>query len=167
MDGSFREAVARAEQYAEMYGLKLVRQIGFGNDGVVYLTDKQTAVKAVMRRDTYERERDAYRRLLELNIHSIAGFSVAELLNYHNTLQVIEIQQLAPPFLIDFGKAYLDRPPDFSEDALEEWEREWQELYPEDQWPQVRSVLGGLEMLGIYYFDPRPGNIRFPRSENR
>ena len=86
MDDSLHDATTRAEQYAEKYGLKLVQQIGFGNDGVVFSTDKDSVVKALMRRDTYERERDAYCRLFDNNIQQIAGCEIAELLNYHNGL---------------------------------------------------------------------------------
>lgn len=161
MDDSLHDATTRAEQYAEIYGLKLLQKIGFGNDGIVFTTDKRSVVKALMRRDTYERERDAYRRLFDNNIQRIAGCAIADLLNYHNGLQVIEIDQVTPPFVIDFGKAYLDRPPDYSPEALAEWELGWKEHYPEDDWPRVLQVLAILKLHGIHYFDPQPGNIKF------
>jgi hypothetical protein len=163
MDDSFDDATSRAEQYSKKYGLELIQQIGFGNDGVVFATDKESVVKALMRRDTYQRERDAYCRLFDNNIHHIAGCAIAELLNYHNGLQVIEIEQLTPPFVIDFGKAYLDKPPDFSPEVLAEWELGWKEHYPEDDWPRVQQVLNILQAYGIFYFDPQPGNIKLYR----
>jgi hypothetical protein len=67
-----------------------------------------------------------------------------------------------PPFVIDFGKAYLDQPPDYSAEALAEWWVEREELYEPHQWPLVRRVLASLAAHGIHYFDPQPGNIRFP-----
>jgi hypothetical protein len=37
----------------------------------------------------------------------------------------------------------------------------------EQQWVQVRRVLGALRGLGIHYLDPTPANIRFPRADSK
>lgn len=131
---SLQSTQQRAEQYAKLYGLSLVEQLGFGNDGVVWTTATGTVVKAIYRRDTFERERDAYLRLFEAGVRELAGFHVPELKNFHNSLLVIEIEAVFPPFIIDFGKAYLDRLPDYPEGAMEEWMEDRREMFSEEEW---------------------------------
>lgn len=117
------------------YGILLTQKIGFGNDGIAWRTNRESVVKAAMRLEPYERERDVYRRLMDLDLTQVHGFAIPRLLNYSNKYLVIEMELVMPPFVIDFGKAYLDRPPDYSDDALAQW------------WASI---------------DPQPGNIRFP-----
>lgn len=44
---------------------------------------------------------------------------------------------VSPPFLLDFGKAYLDVPPDYSPEAIADWEAERREIFG-DRWVQVQ-----------------------------
>jgi hypothetical protein len=64
------------------------------------------------------------------------------------------------PFLLDFGGAYLDTEPDFSEDALEGWHEELRERFESD-YPALVRVLRELRGHGIYLTDAHPGNIAF------
>jgi hypothetical protein len=89
---SFHNPQQRADQYAQLYGLTYLEQLGFGNDGVVWSTVSGTVVKAIYRPDTFERERDAYLRLFENDVKVLAGFNVPRLKNFHNKLLVIEMQ---------------------------------------------------------------------------
>jgi hypothetical protein len=161
MSGPPQEQQERANRYAELYGVALSRQLGFGNDGVVWATESNSVVKAIFRNDTYERERSVYLRLYEAGIKQLAGFNVPKLLNYHNQLLIIEMEVVFPPFIVDFGKAYLDRLPDYPENALEEWYVSRAELFSAEQWPSVCRLLAALRGLGIYYLDPTPANIKF------
>ncbi|MEM8912921.1 MAG: hypothetical protein AAGC97_14230 [Planctomycetota bacterium] len=65
---------------------------------------------------------------------------------------------VAPPFILDFGKAYIHRRPDFDAIVMEEYRQERREWF-EGNWDLVESAVSGLEALGIYYWDARPGNI--------
>jgi hypothetical protein len=65
-----------------------------------------------------------------------------------------------PPYLLDFAKVGIDRPPDFSEEVLEYDERKNRELF-RHHWPEVQRLLASLESVGIYYLDPQLSNIRF------
>lgn len=112
-------------------------------------------------RDTYERERDCYRRLFDDGVQRLAGFHVPELLDYSNALCAIEMTIVKPPCLLEFGKAY--SPPEYSPEALAEAEAAERELFSEDEWKQVRLVRAALRRFGIHYFDARPSNIMFPR----
>ena len=62
--------------------------------------------------------------------------------------------------LLDFGKAYLNTPPDYSPEVLADADEMGRELF-DDRWPEVQKVVAELADLGIYYYDTRPSNIDF------
>jgi len=64
------------------------------------------------------------------------------------------------PFLLDFAGAYLDAPPESSEEIWKEWESEKREQF-EKRWPIVQGALTALEDLDIYMVDVSPTNISF------
>ena len=163
MGSVLQEMLDRVDRYIAKHQLIISDTLGNGNDGNVWLTTKQTAIKGFLRVETYERERDCYRRLFDTNTKRAAGFVVPELFNYDNTLLVIEMGVVMPPCVLDFGKAYVDRPPDFSPEVLAETEAAERELFEPDQWKQVQRVRGALKLIGIHYFDARPTNIMFPK----
>jgi hypothetical protein len=71
----------RASQAAEEWKLELVEPLGHGIDVNVWRTSRQSALKVFARLDTYERERDCYRRLFENQVERLAGFQVPELMD--------------------------------------------------------------------------------------
>ena len=121
-------------------------------------------MKVFARQDTYERERECYRRLFENVVERLAGFHVPELMDYSNIHCAIEMTIVKPPCILDFGKAYVDSPPEYSEEALAEAEEAERELFSGEEWKRVRLVRAALLRYGIYYFDARPSNIMFPRQ---
>ena len=149
-----------AVSYAHSNQIQLLGFLGDGNDGAVWESSRNSAVKVLERPDSYQREKQAYLRLQEREIDSIYGFAIPKLVAFDDTRQVIEMTMVFPPFLIDFGKAYVDHPPDFSEEVMEEWTADMEEIF-EDRWEIVRTLLSRLRGMGIYYFDARPANIRF------
>jgi hypothetical protein len=164
MDIPFEAADQRVRDYCAQRSISLGKQLGHGIDGSVWESSSQSALKACYRKDAYERERDCYRRLLENDVSLLAGFQVPALLDYENQLQIIEMTIVFPPCILDFGKAHVDSPPDYSPEALAEAEAAERELFSEDQWKQVRLVRAALRRYGIHYFDARPSNIMFPRQ---
>lgn len=107
----------------------------------------------------YSTELACYRLLQERQILEINGYAVPQLIDFDAGLRVIEITIVAPPYVIDFGKAYLaSAPPDFSPEVISEWLAEKEELYG-DRWPEIRSVLARLRLIGIFHLDPKPHNI--------
>ena len=66
-----------------------------------------------------------------------------------------------PPYIIDFAKVMIDRPPDFSPETLRDIEEQGRELF-EQNWPTVKLLMAALESYQIYYLDPKPYNIVFP-----
>jgi hypothetical protein len=156
----------RARLFCEQAGMLLGKPLGHGIDGNVWQTNRQSAVKAFAREDTYRRERDCYRRLFENDVDMLAGFDVPLLKDYSNSLLVIEISIVSPPCILDFGKAYVDTVPEYSLEALAEAEESERELFTEEEWKKVRLVRAALMRYRIHYFDARPSNIMFPRAKS-
>lgn len=142
-------------------GLSLKSLLGYGIDGAVWSTNKKTAIKAFERPNNYNRELACYERLYDTSTFSLGEFSIPSLIDHNAELLVIEISIVRPPYLLDFGKSYLDQPPDFSPEVLADWEAEKSALFETGQWVTVRSLIGQLRTLGIYYFDAKPANIAF------
>ena len=155
------ELEARVRRYAESHGVEvdLSKALGFGQDGRVWQTLNKTAIKAVERPRNYIAERDSYQRLLDADVSTIDGLNVPRLVDFDDALQIIEMEIVKPPYLLDFGKAHLDSKPDFSEETMAEWEEHLVELFGDDM-PRVKGVLRRLTAYGIYYYDAKPANIR-------
>jgi len=85
---------------------------------------------------------------------------VPQLLGFDDELWVIEMTVVARPFVLDFAGAYLDFPPDFSEEVLADWQAEKHEQFG-SRWPEVQAILRALEGYGVYMVDVNPGNVSF------
>jgi hypothetical protein len=165
MSGLRDQLKPQAEAYAAEKGILLLRFLGDGNDGAVWESSRNTAVKVLERPDSYQRERDAYLRLRDHDVSEIEGFAVPAWIDHHDTLQVVEMTIVFPPCVLDFAKSYVDRPPDYPAEAITDWEAETAEMFGE-KWPTVHSILGWLRHYGVYYFDAKPGNIRFQEGDD-
>ncbi len=156
---SRQELVDRAERYAQRTKLQLGEQLGFGVHGIVFACQRmgapgRLAIKVHERQRSYERERDVYLRLQQHAVTQIRGCHVPQLLGYDDDLLVIEMTAVTPPYVLDFAGAYLDRPPDFSEEVMAEWEADKQDQFG-DAWSEVQRILWTLEANGIYLLDGR------------
>ena len=98
------------------------------------------AIKVHKQEPDYCRERDAYLRLREHEITIIRGCNVPELIAYDDELWIIQMTVVARPFVLDFGGAFLDRPPEFSEEVLAEWRVEKLEQFGK-RWPDVQASM--------------------------
>jgi hypothetical protein len=152
----------RALEYARLSGitLDLKTPLGDGEDGSVWKSSRKTAVKALERERNYGIELECYQRFKENKITTIQGFSVPQLIGFDDKLWIIEMGIVTAPYILDFAKSWLDRPADYTDETLSDWDAQGSELF-EDRWPQVRSLLTSLKRFGIYYYDAKPGNIRF------
>ncbi|QDU57150.1 hypothetical protein [Aeoliella mucimassa] len=135
------------------------KKLGYGSDGTVWRS-RETAIKAIHHEYNYQVERDSYLRLREANVNSVGEFALPRLLNHDDDLMIIELEIVEPPYILDFGKVYLDIPPIYWNDqqirtnAYEEWQERF-----DSHWESVAAAMAWLERLGIYYVDPRPSNI--------
>lgn len=155
---------SRAQAYAASHELVLAQTIGSGTDGAVWKATKgrQKLVLKVFERDKqYRTELACYQRLTENRIRKIGQFAVPRLVGWSDELLVVEIALVTPPYLIDFGKAYLDSAPEHSEETWEYHHEEQRDLWG-DKYAEVQALLWQLERIGIYYQDAKPGNITFP-----
>ncbi len=159
------DLLRRVQDHAQRKGLVIHEQLGYGMHGIVFAAKYQTAgerlaLKVHERDQEYRRERDVYLRLKEHDIASIRGCNVPELVAFDDELWVLEMTLVSRPFVLDFAGAYLDEPPDFSEEVLAEWHVEKQEQF-EGRWGEVQAILRHLEGYGVYMVDVNPGNISF------
>ncbi len=103
-------------------------------------------------------EAECYERFRSANIGKLGEFAVPELIRTDPRLFVIEMRIVTPPFILDFAKAWLDRPMEFEEGGYEEWLEDCRSRF-EDRWPRVKALLSSLRQFGIYYYDAKPANI--------
>jgi hypothetical protein len=153
----------RAVEFAQQQRLTLLEELGFGVQGIVFAAKSQDldgpfALKIHNQESGYLREREAYFRLRTLGIASIRGCNIPQLLGYDDAYFIIAMTIVVRPFVLDFGGAYLDRPPEFPEEVLAAWEKEKREQFGM-HWPEVRAIRSELRSHGIYLLDVNPGNI--------
>jgi hypothetical protein len=159
------ELLTRAQQYAELSKIALdwERPLGHGTDGAVWKSNVDTAVKVLERERGYFNERDTYLRLEEYGFtEQIDGFWIPKLVGYCDELWTIEMDFITKaPYVLDFAKVRIDRPPDFSDEVIRDSEIKGRELF-QHYWPRVKQLMASLESIGIYYLDPQLDNIKFP-----
>ncbi|MBX3436866.1 MAG: hypothetical protein KF861_05185 [Planctomycetaceae bacterium] len=158
MSDLWNQARDRAMVYAQKRGRVLCDELGSGYDGIVFATNRATAVKALRYEELYRRERDVYIRLRDRNVEFVEGFRVPALIGYDDQLWIVEMEFVTPPFVVDFAGAYLDERPQFPAEVYSDWQQEKIDQYGAD-WPLVQSVMAGFARLGIYLGDVKPGNI--------
>lgn len=150
----------RAEAYCFTHGrvADFANLLGSGQEGFVWKTTANSAIKVFDRVANFNTELHCYEILKEHNVSEIDGFTIPILLESDAKLLVIEMSIVSPPYILDFGKAYVNFPPEFSEEVMADYEAEREEWF-EGNWPLVESVVGSLQSYGIFYWDARPGNI--------
>ncbi|MCA9102538.1 MAG: hypothetical protein KDA63_15360 [Planctomycetales bacterium] len=154
-----------AEKYACSRGLALADHLGSGTDGSVWKTksndtNDMTVVKAFQAQKNYRMELGCYQRLEFHNVWKVGRFAIPRMVDFSDEWLVIEMSIVTAPYLLDFGKTYLDFEPEHSPETWADFHQEQKEVW-EDKYDEVQAVLSELRSMGIYYRDPRPGNIMF------
>lgn len=155
--------------YATRRQLRIGSKLGSGRQGSVFEFESlesgsRAAVKFFSEREPFVREWEVYERLASLAVTSIEGFNVPELVGFDEELLALEMTIVKRPFVLDFAGAYLDDPPEFPPNVIEEWREQKQEEFGKS-WSQVEDVLMILRGHGIYLMDIHPGNIAFLEGE--
>lgn len=152
----------RIKDYAKANQLRfnLKEKVGHGNDGDVWATNRSTVIKVFFRDDSYYREKACFLRLQALGIKDLDGLSVPQLIQYDDSLLIIEMTFVNPPYVLDFGKAYLDGGSPYDEEQLADWRSRLRQSFRKDDLPRVHRILRTLAGYGIGYYDARPWNIR-------
>src|SRR5947209_7799465 len=130
-----------ARQYALTRRITLGKRLGFGVHGIVFAAEDNAkpgffAVKFHREASAFDRECRAYQRLREKHVARVLGFNVPQLLRFDEESNAIEMTIVRRPFLLDFADARLDQAPDFSDDVLQQWEKDKQEIFGE-KWAEV------------------------------
>jgi hypothetical protein len=159
--------IKNAQAYASQHQLELAERLGFGIHGIIFVAvskieSGRTAIKVHREYEPYFRERMVYERLKRAGITEILDFDVPQFIRADDDLLVIEMSIVSRPFVLDFAGAYLDAPPDFSDEIWAEWEDGKREQF-DVHWPMVQAVLAALEALDIHMVDVSPSNIAIPR----
>ncbi len=159
------DGIERVEQYRRTRNLEPLSCLGVGTQGSVYLFNnlshsQRVAVKFHDREIAYKRELDVYLRLKDLQIATVCDHEVPQLLGFDDDLLAIEMTIVSPPFVLDFGGAYVDRPPDYSPEVWADWKQQKSEAF-EHNWPAVERIIEEFKIFGIYIADVNPANIQF------
>jgi hypothetical protein len=157
--------IQNALTYAARHQLHFAERLGFGIHGIIHVAENKssggkTAVKVHRESEPYNREREVYERLRGIGVTTILGFNVPQLLRTDDELLIIEMTIVTRPFVLDFAGAYLDAPPEFSDEIWMDWEAGKREQF-DARWPKVQEVLATLEHWDIYMVDVSPSNIAF------
>ncbi|MEX2173057.1 MAG: hypothetical protein WD872_01760 [Pirellulaceae bacterium] len=153
------EVHRRASLYAESTRIAIdSAPFDGGEDGSVWHTDQHSVVKSFERYDNYRHELECYKRLKAAGLSKkIRAFNVPEFLGNSDELWVIEMGIVFPPYILDFGKAYL-ADPGWPEHVLAEWNDKMAFWWGSDA-RIVRLALYDLRTAGIWYYDAKPGNV--------
>ena len=121
-------------------------------------SDNGSVVKAFERHENFAHELECYRRLTEAQIGwKIREFNVPEFVGQSEEFLVIEMGIVFPPYILDFGKAYL-ADPCWEPHIIVEWNDKMTEWWGDDV-KRVRLALFALRKYGIWYYDAKPGNV--------
>jgi hypothetical protein len=136
--------------------------LGRGTDGTVWQTKDGTAVKVFERELNYTNELECYRRLRARHINQIDGLAVPELVDYDDEMMIVEMTIVQLPYLLDFGKVYIDESPPYAGDK-DTWSRHLEDMRDNfgTNYKRARRIVHLLKDFGIHYIDPKPANIRF------
>ncbi len=109
---------ARAQEYAKSKQIDLddKGKLGYGTDGTVWMTSRDSALKLFEHAKAYGNELASYRRLADAGIREIRGLAVPRLVDFDDSVMAVEMTIVQPPYVLDFGKVYLDRPPPYWSD---------------------------------------------------
>jgi hypothetical protein len=139
----------------------MLPNVGEGKDGMVWSTNRRSAVKFHFQEESYRIERDAYIRLRDCDATRIAGVALPELHEYDDVLLAIEMTVVAPPYCVDFASAIFDNPPDFNEDEGHTFEDFIRDRFDERADEALAFYYELAQRTGIYLPDLHRDNLKF------
>jgi hypothetical protein len=155
-----------AVDYSTIHQIQLKKTLGHGLQGIVYSTSRFSAIKIHSIRGAYIRERDVYERLKSRGVQQVRGLVVPEIFNWDDSRLILEMTIVAPPFIVDFGGAYLDNLPDHALSSINfsYGDQDKREQFG-DNWLEVQALIAEFATrYSIHIVDVNPGNIRFARG---
>src|SRR5438128_2576092 len=111
-----------------------LERLGWGISRFVYLSpDDRSAVKVHRYKEGFAREVEVYRRLRRLGMTQLHGLNIPKLRGHRDDLQLIQMDFVNSPFLLDFAGVQFN-PPDFSPDVLADWHARIQDFFGPNAW---------------------------------
>jgi len=110
--------------FCKANNLGLEKCLGQGIQGIVYSTNINSALKIHTSEEAYNREKLSYLRLKERNINKIRNFVIPRYKSSNDELLILEISIVTPPFILDFGSAYIDQEPEVLATQISNLDRE-------------------------------------------
>jgi hypothetical protein len=148
-----------AQRYADSRGMSTALEVlGAGTDGSVWLSAERTAIKVFQLAEQFEIEKECYLRLAAAKVREVRGFMIPRMIDCNSQLRVIEMSTVQAPYLLDFGKCYLDAPPKFTPEVWQDLEDQIRGMY-DDRYDEVMAAVRSLQRFGIYYYDVKPKNV--------
>lgn len=96
----------RAALYASSRNLTIQKEeLGSGYDGTVLATNRGTALKVLNNQQLYRQELAICQHLKTKSVRRINGFQVPQLVDFDDSLSIIEMTIVSPPFVLDFASA--------------------------------------------------------------
>lgn len=151
---------AKGQVYCERNDTSISFELGHGAQGMVFKTERNSAIKVYNLTSGYFREVSVYRRLADRNIQSVQGFVIPRLFNWDDELFVFEMSVVHVPCIIDFGGAYLT----WQEHVVrnDAWISEKSKEFGVN-WERAHSIIRELEYKAdICLSDVNSNNIKFP-----
>jgi hypothetical protein len=149
----------RGETYCRLRAKQIAALRGWGVDGFVWQTSNDSIIKVYRRSHLFESELAVYQRLSEHSVYRLRGFDIPILLDFDETVEVIEMSHVSPPYILDFAAATLGAPPAGFDHEDPHWHAEHARKFGAD-WPEVQRLLDALRQYGVHYTDVHAQNIR-------
>jgi hypothetical protein len=151
-------AMAAAQQYIGTS--EALTELGWGVSGIVFASPLlKTAIKVHHRPESFQTELRAYEFLKRIRLTTLHGLTIPRLRGHDERRQLIEIDLVRPPYLLDFAGVRFEDP-QFSADTLADI-HETIRLRFGNRASVAYAVYDSLRKLGMYYLDLRPGNLNF------
>jgi hypothetical protein len=149
-----------AVKYCISSNTVITTELGHGTQGIVYQTQRNTAIKVYSLKQGYERERNVYIRLKERGIDFIQRLALPRIRTWDDNLLILEMSIVHVPCMLDFGGAYLDYLPEhLNRDDV--WFKDKQIEFG-DNWEEAMSVIREIEhRADLWLADINTGNIKF------
>jgi hypothetical protein len=135
-----------------------LERLGWGIGGYVYLSPHPGRVVKVHHGPGLQTEFEVYRRLRRLRLTRLYGLNVPRLLGFDAKLNLLEMDLVSAPYLLDFAGVQFS-PPDFSEDVMQHWHRGIEDAYGPNAFIAY-AVYEFLAKQGMYYMDFRVSNMK-------
>ncbi len=132
--------------------------LGWGVSGFVFLSpDLETAIKVHHTPEGFQTEVRAYELLRSYRLTQVEGITIPKLRMADHSRQLIQIDFVSPPFLLDFaGVRFSD--PQFPSETVREIHEEIEMRFGRNS-HIAHAVQHKLLEIGMYYLDLRPSNL--------